>query len=68
MKPRPWNTFRITWVGFVFGVLYGLLNIFSEPSLGSWAYVISYVGGSAVGGGALFAAVSGFRNWATGER
>lgn len=63
---KRWNTYRIAGWGVLFGVLYSATRQTFEQG---WptddeglVYLISYIGGGAVGGAGLFAIISGVRN------
>lgn len=65
---KRWNTARIAIWGAVLGPIYLLIQASIDRhmpetwSLDSIIYLISFLGGGALGGAALFALVSGVRN------
>lgn len=63
---KRWNTYKIAGWGLVFGGLYSAIKYTLEDGLPRGAegivYIISYLGGGAIGGALLFAVVSGVRN------
>ena len=66
MKPKRWNTLRLTLYGAVAGLTFAVLNdagTWNFETIDSTAYVIGGLLGGAAGGGLLMATASGLRNF-----